>query len=323
MAGKDYDALLAPGRIGAMELRNRIIVTAMGVSLSEADGHVGERLMAYHEEHAKGGAGLIITGVAGVAWPTGAVQPNQTAISDDKFLPGLRALAERVHAHGAKIAAQLHHGGLVAGFSADAFDQELWAPCYPPPMQGDFLDYFLPEELAGFAGGKMPRIKLMEQVDIDLVVSQFGAAAARAKVAGFDAIEIHGGHGYLLSSFISPKTNSRTDAYGGSLENRLRLLLQVIAAVRDAVGPDFPVWVKLDTAEHGKDGGITLDLALEAARLVEAAGVDAITATSYHNTGMGKLHSASNIPHVPETEHSSIGCNPGSGQGAGDCLRAG
>ena len=301
MAGKDYDALLAPGRIGAMELRNRIIVTAMGVSLSEADGHVGERLMAYHEEHAKGGAGLIITGVAGVAWPTGAVQPNQTAISDDKFLPGLKALAERVHAHGAKIAAQLHHGGLVAGFSADAFDQELWAPCYPPPMQGDFLDYFLPEELAGFAGGKMPRIKLMEQVDIDLVVSQFGAAAARAKVAGFDAIEIHGGHGYLLSSFISPKTNSRTDAYGGSLENRLRFLLQVIAAVRDAVGPDFPVWVKLDTAEHGKDGGITLDLALEAARLVEAAGVDAITATSYHNTGMGKLHSASNIPHVPET----------------------
>lgn len=301
MAGKDYDALLAPGRIGAMELRNRIIVTAMGVSLSEADGHVGERLMAYHEEHAKGGAGLIITGVAGVAWPTGAVQPNQTAISDDKFLPGLKALAERVHAHGAKIAAQLHHGGLVAGFSADAFDQELWAPCYPPPMQGDFLDYFLPEELAGFAGGKMPRIKLMEQVDIDLVVSQFGAAAARAKVAGFDAIEIHGGHGYLLSSFISPKTNSRTDAYGGSLENRLRLLLQVIAAVRDAVGPDFPVWVKLDTAEHGKDGGITLDLALEAARLVEAAGVDAITATSYHNIGMGKLHSASNIPHVPET----------------------
>ncbi|MBN8484974.1 MAG: FAD-dependent oxidoreductase [Sphingomonadales bacterium] len=301
MAGKDYGALLAPGRIGKMELRNRIIVTAMGVSLSEVDGHVGERLMAYHEEHAKGGAGLIITGVAGVAWPTGAVQPNQTAISDDRFLPGLKALTERVHRHGAKIAAQLHHGGLVAGYSADAFDQELWAPCFPPPMQGDFLDYFLPEELAGFAGGKMPRLKVLEPDDIDLVVNQFGAAAGRAKAARFDAIEIHGGHGYLLSSFISPKTNTRTDEYGGSLENRLRLLLRVIGAVRDAVGPDFPVWVKLDTAEHGKDGGITLDLALEAARLVEAAGVDAITATSYHNTGMGKLHSASNIPHEPET----------------------
>lgn len=298
MAGTAH--LLSAGQIGSMELRNRIIVTAMGVSLSEPDGHVGDRLLAYHEAQAKGGAGLIISGVAGVAWPVGAVQPNQTAISDDRFLPGLKALTERVHRHGAKIAAQLHHGGLVAGYSSDAFDQELWAPCYPPQMQGDFIDYFLPEEMAGFSG-KMPRIKLLEQADIDLVVSQFGAAAARAKQAGFDAIEIHGGHGYLLSSFLSPKTNSRTDDYGGSLENRARLLLRVIAAVRAAVGAEFPVWVKLDSVEVGKDGGITLDLAIEAARMVEAAGVDAITVSAYHNTGMGKLHSASNIPHEPET----------------------
>ena len=298
MAGTRH--LLSTGRIGSMTLRNRIIVTAMGVSLSEPDGHVGERLLAYHETQAKGGAGLIITGVAGVAWPVGAVQPNQTAISDDRFLPGLKALTERVHRHGAKIAVQLHHGGLVAGYSSDAFDQELWAPCYPPPLKGDFIDYFLPEEMAGFSG-KMPRLKLLEQADIDQVVDQFGAAAARAKVAGFDAIEIHGGHGYLLSSFMSPKTNTRTDEYGGPLENRARLLLRVIAAVRNAVGADFPVWVKLDSVEVGKDGGITLDLAIEAARLVEAAGVDAITVSAYHDTGKGKLHSASNIPHEPET----------------------
>ena len=298
MAGTRH--LLSTGRIGSMALRNRIIVTAMGVSLSEPDGHVGERLLAYHETQAKGGAGLIITGVAGVAWPVGAVQPNQTAISDDRFLPGLKALTERVHRHGAKIAVQLHHGGLVAGYSSDAFDQELWAPCYPPPLKGDFIDYFLPEEMAGFSG-KMPRLKLLEQADIDQVVDQFGAAAARAKAAGFDAIEIHGGHGYLLSSFMSPKTNTRTDEYGGPLENRARLLLRVIAAVRNAVGADFPVWVKLDSVEVGKDGGITLDLAIEAARLVEAAGVDAITVSAYHDTGKGKLHSASNIPHEPET----------------------
>lgn len=298
MAGTRH--LLSTGRIGSMTLRNRIIVTAMGVSLSEPDGHVGERLLAYHETQAKGGAGLIITGVAGVAWPVGAVQPNQTAISDDRFLPGLKALTERVHRHGAKIAVQLHHGGLVAGYSSDAFDQELWAPCYPPPLKGDFIDYFLPEEMAGFSG-KMPRLKLLEQADIDQVVDQFGAAAARAKVTGFDAIEIHGGHGYLLSSFMSPKTNTRTDEYGGPLENRARLLLRVIAAVRNAVGADFPVWVKLDSVEVGKDGGITLDLAIEAARLVEAAGVDAITVSAYHDTGKGKLHSASNIPHEPET----------------------
>ncbi len=300
MAANAYSHLLAPGRIGSLELRNRILVTAMGVSLSESDGHVGERLMAYHEEQAKGGAGLIITGVAGVAWPVGAVQPNQTAISDDRFLPGLKQLTERVHRHGAKIAVQLHHGGLVAGYSSDAFDQELWAPCYPPQLSGDFIDYFLPEEMTGFTG-KMPRIKVLEPADIDLVVEQFGAAAARAKAAGFDGIELHGGHGYLLSSFMSPKTNSRSDEYGGPLENRARLLLRVIAAVRAAVGPDFPVWVKLDTVEHGKEGGIELAHAIEAAKLVEAAGVDAITATSYHNAMIGKLHSASNIPHEPET----------------------
>lgn len=300
MAANAYSHLLAPGRIGSLEVRNRILVTAMGVSLSESDGHVGERLMAYHEEQAKGGAGLIITGVAGVAWPVGAVQPNQTAISDDRFLPGLKQLTERVHRHGAKIAAQLHHGGLVAAYSFDEFDADLWAPCYPPQLSGDFVDYFLPEEMGRF-NGKMPRIKVLEHADIDLVVEQFGAAAARAKAAGFDGIELHGGHGYLLSSFMSPKTNSRTDEYGGPLENRARLLLRVIAAVRASVGPDFPVWVKLDTVEHGKEGGIELAHAIEAAKLVEAAGVDAITTTSYHNTMVGKLHSGSNIPHEPET----------------------
>lgn len=299
-ANARYPHLLSPGKIGSLTVSNRILVTAMGVSLSEPDGHVGQRLIAYHEEQAKGGAGLIITGVTGVAWPTGAVQPNQTAISDDRFLPGLTRLVERVHQHGAKIAAQLHHGGLVAGYSSDAFDEELWAPCYPPPFQGDFIDYFLPEEMAGFTG-KVPSIRLLSVEDIDTVVAQFGASAARAKAAGFDAIELHGGHGYLISSFLSPKTNSRTDDYGGPLENRARLLLRVIAAIREAVGPDFPLWVKLDSVEVGKEGGITLDLAIETARLVEAAGVDAITVSAYHNAGMGKLHSASNIPHEPET----------------------
>ncbi|MXO74293.1 NAD(P)-binding protein [Altererythrobacter aerius] len=301
MSASPYAHLLSPGRIGSMELRNRIAVTAMGVSLSEPDGTVGERLAAYHEEQARGGAGLIITGVLGVAWPVGAVQPCQTAISDDKFLPGLTALASRVHAHGAKIAAQLHHGGLVAGYSSDEFDQPLWTPSVPPPMQGDFLDYFLPEELAGFAGGKLPSLKVLDKADIDLVVAQFAAGARRAREAGFDGVEIHSGHGYLLSSFISPKTNTRTDEYGGSLENRVRLLLEVIAAVRAEVGPDFPVWCKLDSREIGKEGGIELDDCIAAAKLVERAGVDAITVTAYHDTGKGKLHSGSNIPHEPET----------------------
>ena len=297
MISNSYPHLLSPGRINKMEVKNRIMVTAMGVSLSEENGHVGERLIAYHEEQAKGGAGLIISGVAGVAWPVGAVAWQQTAISDDKFLPGLTELCARVHQHGAKIAVQLHHGGLVAGYSARD-GHPLWAPAIPPAPNGNFFEYFLPEEMAGFSGMTMPSIKVLEKEDIATVVRQFADGAARAKKAGFDAIEIHGGHGYLLSSFISPKTNSRTDEYGGPIENRLRLLREVIAAVRAAVGPDFPVWVKLDSAEIGKKGGITLDDARTAAKMVEAEGVDAITVSAYHETGQGKLHSESNIPHI-------------------------
>lgn len=296
-----FPTLLSPGTIGGLEIRNRIVVAAMGVSLSENDGFCGERLIAYHEEQARGGAGLIVSGVAGVAWPVGAVLPNQTAISDDRFLPGLGELAGRVQAQGAKIAMQLHHGGLAAGYSSDAFGAELWGPSHPSPMEGDFLSYFLPEELASFAGGKPPRIKVMEKADIDLVVGQFAAAARRARLAGFDGIELHSAHGYLLSSFISPKTNTRTDGYGGPIENRLRLLLEIIAAIRAEVGPDFPVWCKLDAVELGKKGGIVLDDCIAAAKMVEAAGVDAIAVSSYHDAGQGKLHTASNIPHDPES----------------------
>ena len=299
MTSNTYPHLLSPLRIGAMEIRNRIAVTAMGVSLSEDDGTVGERLIAYHEEQARGGAGLIISGVAGVAWPVGAVSMGQTAISEDRFVPGLHQLTDRVHAHGAKIAAQLHHGGLVANYSHARWGHPLWAPAYPKPPKANFTDYFLMEELAPLAGMTPPAIKPLEQADIDLAVSQFAAGARRAKEAGFDGVEIHAGHGYLLSSFISPYTNTRTDAYGGPLENRARLALDVLKAVRAEVGPDFPVWMKIDSRDVGKPGGITIDLARDLARLVEAAGADAITVTAYHDTDHGKLHSESHTPQTP------------------------
>ena len=291
-------SLTTPGQIGALTLPNRIIVTAMGVSLAEADGTVSQRLIDYHVAQAKGGAGLIIMGVTGVAWPVGAVQPNQTAISDDRFLPGLTKLTEAVHAAGGRIAAQLHHGGLVAGHSAQD-GHPLWAPAYPPPFAGDFPDYFLPEEMAAFAGGVEPQVKVLEKADIDAAVRQFADAALRAKRAGMDGLEIHGGHGYLLSSFVSPSTNTRQDEYGGDVAGRARLLLEVVRAVRAAVGPDFPMWVKMDSRELGKKNGITIDHALELAPLVEAAGADALTITAYHDVGQGKLHSGSNIPHEP------------------------
>ena len=283
-----------------MELRNRIAVTAMGASLAEADGHCGERIIRYHEEQAKGGVGLIITGVAGVAWPVGGNQVNQIAISDDRFLPGLTALAEAAHKHGAKIAPQIHHGGLVA--MEDMLNgRPVWCPSLPEAPEGDFTEAFLLEELAVAPFSKIQSVSFKEMTleDIQTVVGQFAAAADRAKRAGFDGVEIHGGHGYLLSSFISPKSNRRTDAYGGPLENRVRILTEVIQAVRQAVGPDFPVWCKLDSREVGKKGGLTIEDAAQVARMAEAAGADAITVTAYHDTAQGKLHSGSHTPHEP------------------------
>ncbi|WP_380872120.1 hypothetical protein ACFB49_30690 [Sphingomonas sp. DBB INV C78] len=295
-----FPHLLAPGRIGSLELRNRIAVTAMGASLAEPDGHIGERILRYHEEQAKGGVGLIITGVAGVAWPVGGNQVNQIAISDDRFLPGLTRLTETVHGHGAKIAAQLHHGGLVAMEDMLA-GRPVWTPSFPDAPDGDFTEAFLLEELAEAAFSRITSVefKVMTVEDIQTVIGQFAAGAVRAKTAGFDGVEIHGGHGYLLSSFISPKTNKRTDEYGGPLENRVRFLLEVVRAVRAAVGPDFPMWCKLDSREVGKKGGLEIDDAIAIARMVEAEGADAITVTAYHDTAKAKLHSGSHTPHEP------------------------
>lgn len=302
MSQARYPHLLAPGRIGTMELRNRIVVMAMGVSLAEEDGTVGDRALAYHEEQAKGGAGLIISGATGVAWPVAAVQKNQLAISDDRFIPGLRRLAEAIHAHGAKFGVQLHQGGLVAAYSL-RWGHPLWCPSLPHFDMNDeqITDAFVESELQAAAAAPPLKFVFKEvtQEDIQLVVQQYAAAADRARRAGADGVEIHAGHGYLLSSFINPKYNRRTDEYGGPLENRVRFLLEVIRAVRAAVGPDFAVWVKIDSQQHGAPDGIQLPFAVQTAKLVEAAGADAVVVSSYHHLGKLKLHSESNIPHIP------------------------
>jgi len=300
MSTNPFPHLLSPGKIGKMELRNRMIVTSMGVSLAEEDATVGDRILAFHEEQAKGGAALIISGACGVAWPVGGVQRNQLAISEDRFIPGLKRMADAIHAHGAKFAIQLHHGGLVAAYSG----RPLWCPSTPvfDPNDQMITDAYVESELREAASRpRMPRITFREltKEDIRTVVEQFAAGADRAKRAGTDGVEIHSGHGYVLSSFLNPKYNRRTDEYGGPLENRARFLLEVVHAVRDAVGPDFPVWVKLDSQQFGAPEGIRLEYAVETAKLVEAASADAITVSSYHHLGKLKMHSESNIPHIP------------------------
>jgi 2,4-dienoyl-CoA reductase-like NADH-dependent reductase (Old Yellow Enzyme family)/NADPH-dependent 2,4-dienoyl-CoA reductase/sulfur reductase-like enzyme len=296
----DYAPLLAPGRIGSLEFRNRLFVTAMGSNLAEPDGYCGDRIIAFHEAQAKGGVALVMTGVVGVSWPRGGNMPFQVALSDDRFIPGIRAVADAVHRHGARYAVQLHHGGIVAPEDAIA-GRPCMVPSLPLPRASDMEAGFLLEEIekSPTRGMQKAALHVMTEEDIRGVVNDFAAAAVRAKRAGVDAVEIHGGHGYLLSSFISPFSNRRTDAYGGALENRIRFAVEVVRAVREAVGPDFPMWIKLDAREHQLEGGITLEDACLTARAMEQAGADAITVTAYHDAAVAVLHSGSHTPDVP------------------------
>jgi 2,4-dienoyl-CoA reductase-like NADH-dependent reductase (Old Yellow Enzyme family)/NADPH-dependent 2,4-dienoyl-CoA reductase/sulfur reductase-like enzyme len=296
----DYSHLLSAGRIGTLELRNRMFVTAMGANLAEPDGYCGDRVIAFHEAQAKGGVALVMTGVVGVSWPRGNNMPFQVALSDDRFIPGIRAVGEAVHRHGARYAVQLHHGGIIAPGDAAA-GRACWVSSIPTARASDLEQGFLLEELQTSSTGKMKNATLhvMTKEDIRSVVDDFAAAAERARRAGVDAIEIHGGHGYLLNSFISPHSNKRTDEYGGPLENRIRFPLEIIRAIREAVGRDFPLWIKLDAREHELAGGITIEDSCRTAQAMEKAGADAITVTSYHDASVAVLHSGSHTPDVP------------------------
>ena len=299
-----FSHLLAPGRIGSMTLRNRIAMSPMASKLCNPDGTCNERIAAYYEARARGGAGLITMGSVGVAYPAGTMFRNQVAISDDRYIPGLKMVADAVHRHGAKLSLQLHFGGLVA--TMDPVDGRPQMTSSVPTIKGnDIAANLLDEELALLRSGQTgpraaPTYKEMDAADIARMIGWFAAAADRAKRAGADAVEIHGGHGYIISCFLSPLINRRGDAYGGSLENRARLLLEIIAGVRGAVGPDFPVLCKLDTSTFGIDGGVSPLDALQTAQWAESAGVDAIVASAYHDSSRCALHSSSHTPLMDE-----------------------
>lgn len=296
-----YTNLLAPGRIGKLELKNRIILTAMGTNLAEEDGFVGDRAIAFHAERARGGAGMCMVGSVGVGYPIGASLVRQVAISDDKYIPGMKAMADALHEYDGKLALQLHFGGMVAMNDMKA-GRPVWCPSLPkPPKTGgsEVIDGFLEEELAEADFLKIGKFdyKVMSSQDIEHMVQMFTSGAVRAREAGCDGVEIHAGHGYIISSFISPYSNQRSDEYGGSVENRARLLTDILRSVRRAVGPDFAVWCKIDTQEWLQSEGITLEDARQTALLAQAAGADAITASGYHDTNLAISHSTSNIPH--------------------------
>ncbi len=303
-AGNSYSHLLSPGRIGRLETRNRILMCPMGDNLARDDGELSDASLDYFEARARGGAGILIVGSVAVSWPEGSYNPNQSALSDDRMIPGFRELARRVHTHGTKLVAQLSHGGLTA--VNDIRDgRPLWVPSPPAPASPDPLMSMVTPEEAELqsrpqrAPTARTAIHEMTRDDITWLITRYADAAERAQRAGLDGVEIHAGHGYIISSFLSPAKNKREDTYGGSFENRTRLLVETIEAIRDRVGRDFAVWCRIDSIEFGEPGGITPELAAETARVIEAAGGDAIHASANGRSADALTYTEGHTVHAP------------------------
>lgn len=284
--------LLSPGRIGPLQLRNRVVMPAMDQNSCTADGLITDAVVTHYEERAAGGVGLLILETSAIAYPVGATSRHQPSLSHDGVIPGLRRLAEAVHAHGAAMVVQICHHGKVA--RVDAMDgRDQLVSSVPLPKSETDLANITPRELDLLIranGSKYPTQRAATIADLDEVVELFADASARVQAAGLDGVEIHAGHGYLISSFLSPLYNRRDDEYGGTTANRARLLQRVVAAVRARCGDGFAILVRLDGQEFGHgDNGITPELAAGYASVAEAAGADAVhvSASTVSPLGVG------------------------------------
>jgi len=240
-----------------LDLVNRAVMPPMGTNLGNPDGTVSEANLAYIKRRARGGAGLIITEIASVH-PSGSVIPNELGAYDDRFIPGLKKIADAVHAAGNKVALQLHHAGRESLYLL----QERKA--------------IAPSAIRSLVFGLTPREITREE--IQEIIAAFGAAARRGMEAGFDAVEVHGAHGYLITQFLSALSNKRDDEYGGSLSNRSRFMIEVLQEIRKTVGPDFPISLRLSVEECIKDGYTFEDIRPILPNLVKA-GADILHAS--------------------------------------------
>jgi 2,4-dienoyl-CoA reductase-like NADH-dependent reductase (Old Yellow Enzyme family) len=241
--------------INGMVLRNRSVRSATWTGLAAKDGRCTNRLSQLSEDLARGEVGLIITGFAYVM-PNGQAMPGQLSIHDDAVIPGLKKLTRRIHKAKGRIAMQIVHAG-VQRMVKEPKDQVTWGP----------------SAVHDKVFRKTP--KAMTQKEIKETVQAFALAADRVKRSGFDGVQLHGAHGYLVSQFLSPFRNKRKDRYGGSIENRARFLFQIYRAVRKAVGKDFPILIKLNSADFFR-GGLGERDALYVAKKLDKMGIDAI-----------------------------------------------
>lgn len=305
-----FDLLLSEGKIGNLTLKNRVVMTGIGVMTADPGCTAGARETEYFKERAKGEVGLLITAVTRVNDTDGAVAPTQLSMAHDRYIVPMSKMVRQIHEEGSKIVVQLHHPGgqnfcvfsnmvpLIEGLGR-AIPQsrkltlkllggsDTAAMCRPPMstmakyfMRHNYAPSNVPLEYGDTAITNQP-VKALSVKQIKKIERQFAEAALRVKKSGADGVELHAAHGYLISEFFSPHINRRTDEYGGSLENRTRFLKEIMEQTRALVGPDFPIIVRLNIDEFYRDidmpgVGLELQEGLEIAKLTEKFGADAI-----------------------------------------------
>lgn len=276
-----FGPLFEEGRIGSLRLKNRVVMPAMGTHMASASGEINDHVIAWYAERARGGVGLIITEVFAVDYLSGRSGPSNPRADSFGYTVMLQRLVDAVHAEGARIFVQLQHPG----------SQTM-------RRNNDGRDILSPSGVRCAILPDTPRA--LEVDDIHALTEAFVTSAANCQIAGADGVELHGAHGYLINQFLSPHTNKRTDDYGGSLENRLRFLDEIIAGVRARCGRDFPLSVRLSVDEFVADG---IDLA-EGVRIavhLEERGIDVINVSSGIYETMGTIIEPISVPQAWRT----------------------
>lgn len=257
-----YRKIFEPFRLDHLQLKNRLVMAPMGTRYGDRDGSVNRRVIDYYEARARGGTGLII--VEGTAPGMQCSLGSQLTLGDDRYIKGWKDLAVAIHQHAAKVAVQLHHSGM------ELRDGQ--------PVQVSPSPVIVPGRNIGLSG-KPPYELTVEE--ISGIVQWFAQAARRAREAGIDGVEIHGAHQYIVASFLSSASNARQDQYGGSIENKARFPVEILLAVREAAGPDYPVWIRLNAQEYGIPNGITIEETKQVVPILAAAGARAIHVSAY------------------------------------------
>lgn len=297
---KQYKQLFSEGRIGQVTLRNRVVLPPLEVGMANFDGTPSEQLISYYEERARNGLGLLITGITRVNEYHGAGLPRQLAMTNDRHIEPFARMVKRLHVHGTKVFCQLHHPGrqsnslMIGPWPLRERIGRAWPGFWKlffklVPTAEKFAETGLVRAVVAPSAVaceySKQKTRALSKREVRSLIKDFIQAARRVQLASGDGVELHAAHGYLIQQFLSPHTNRRMDEYGGSLENRMRFILEIISGIRRLCGPDFPIIVRLAVDEYyrciGKPGqGIELAQGVEIAKRLEQAGVDAIDVSS-------------------------------------------